>query len=125
MIIYHRLPGHLLNGFVRISRNANMKTHTSYQTILLLTSVAFSGVLYASCVADSPEIGDIGPDGTRICTALEQDFPSATIQLENRKIQTPTEVIITALVDGQSFSIAYRLVNADWIRSAGPCLAGR
>ena len=102
-----------------------MKTHTPIQTLLLLSSFIVPNLTYASCDADNPEIGDIGPDGSLVCSALEEDFPKATIQLKDRLLQTPNEVIVTALVDGQSFSIVYRLEHADWIRSAGPCLAGR
>jgi hypothetical protein len=100
-----------------------MKTRSSYQTVLLLSSLVAHGLAQASCRFDEPEIGDIGPDGSRICAALERDFPNASIQVYARRIGSPTDVVITARVNGKPFLVKYTLQRADWIRSFGPCQA--
>lgn len=101
-----------------------MKIQTSCQISLLLGTFAVAGVVQASCLADESEIGDIGPDSSRICKTLKQDFPNATIEVQNRNIRSPTKVIVTGRIDGKPFSLEYRLEYADWVRSSGPCLAG-
>ena len=99
-----------------------MKTLTSFQVILLLSSFAAEGVVQASCQAYEQEIGDIGPSGDRICAALESDFPSANIQLLGQKILSSTNAVFNVQVDGKPFTVEYRLENADWIKSHGPCM---
>ena len=101
-----------------------MKTHILFQIIALLASFSVMGVVQATCQADDPEIGDIGPNSNRVCETLHRDFPNATINVVDRKIQTSTDVIVMARIDGKPLSIEYWLVNADWINNPGPCLSG-
>lgn len=101
-----------------------MNIHFPFSIIPVLASFAMAGNVHASCRADTPEIGDIGPDGEVVCAALAHDFPRAEIQLYNRKIIAMDHVIVAAQIDDKPYSIDYRLVNADWIKSHGPCLAG-
>ena len=112
------------NGFNLFKRIVIMNTPSSPQIILLVVSFAIAGGAQASCRADDPEICDIGPDGNRVCAALERDFPNANIHVYDQEIKSPSNVVVTARVDGRPFSVAYRLENADWTRSPGPCLIG-
>jgi hypothetical protein len=104
-------------------RSVIMKTHTSFPIVLLFSSLAAAGAVQASCQSDGSEIGDIGPGGNVVCAALEGDFPSASIELYDRKIHSATHVAISARVDGSPFFVEYHLEGADWIRSSGPCQA--
>ena len=102
-----------------------MKTHSPLQVILLLVYLAAAPGVQAACLADEPEIGDIGPDSERVCAILEGDFPSADIRVYDRRIHSPTDVVVLAKIDGKSFSVQYRFRKADWVRSTGPCLTSR
>jgi len=68
----------------------------------------------AACLTDPPEIGDIGPGSGLVCQALTQRFPGATLAVEGRSIHSPTEVRVTASVDGRPILLDYRLTGVDW-----------
>jgi hypothetical protein len=69
----------------------------------------------ASCVTDPPEMGDIGPSSGLVCQELAQRFPGAALGVEGRAIHSPTEVSVTASVDGRPILFGYRLAGNEWI----------
>jgi hypothetical protein len=102
-----------------------MKTHALLQLIVPLACLTFAPGVRAACIADAPEIGDIGPDSERVCTVLDSDFPGAGVRVYDRQIHSPTHVVVLAEVDGETYSVQYRLQKADWVRYTGPCLTSR
>lgn len=68
----------------------------------------------ATCVTDPPEIGDIGPGSGLVCQELMQHYPDAAIAVVGRSIHSPTEVTVTASVDGRPILLAYRLTGFTW-----------
>lgn len=80
--------------------------------ILVLLSVALGA--NATCVTDPPEIGDIGPSSGLVCQGLTQRYPRAALAVEGRSIHSPTEVRVTASVDGRPILLAYRLTGFTW-----------
>jgi hypothetical protein len=68
----------------------------------------------ATCVTDQPEMGDIGPASGLVCQELTQRFPGATLAVEGRSIHSPTEVRVTASVDGRPVMLDYRLAGVIW-----------
>jgi len=83
------------------------------QTLALnMFSVAFAA--NATCVTDPPEVGDNGPASELVCSELERRFPGAAIAVESRSIHSPTEVSVTASVDGAPVRIEYELSGYSW-----------
>lgn len=82
--------------------------------ILILTLLPIALAASANCVTDAPEIGDIGPDSDLVCKALEGQFPGAAVTVEGRAIHSPTEVSVTASVDGRPVSLNYELTGYAW-----------
>ena len=80
--------------------------------ILTLLPVALSA--NAACLTDPPEIGDIGPGSELVCQELTQRFPGATLAVEGRSIHSPTDVKVSASVDGRPILLAYRLAGFTW-----------
>jgi len=80
--------------------------------ILALLPVALGA--NASCVTDPPEIGDIGPGSGLVCQELMQHYPDAALAVDGRSIHSPTEVTVTASVDGRPIRLAYRLTGFTW-----------
>lgn len=68
----------------------------------------------ANCLTDGPEIGDVGPDSELVCNELVRQFPGATMAVENRFIHSPTEVTVTASVNGEPISLEYTLAGFTW-----------
>jgi hypothetical protein len=68
----------------------------------------------AACVTDPPEIGDIGPGSGLVCQELTQRYPGAALAVDGRSIHSPTEVGVTASVDGRPILLAYRLTGFTW-----------
>ena len=93
------------------------------KTILLPLSLTFSSVAFAACLPDSPELGDVGPDSQLVCTRLGARFPQTNIVVVDRKIHSPNSVSVIVTVDGQSESLEYKLIGADW-ELTEPALAG-
>lgn len=83
--------------------------------ILILTLLPGTLGASANCVTDAPEIGDIGPDSERVCSELESRFPAATLAVEGRAIHSPTEVMVSASVDGEPTLLDYRLTGYTWV----------
>lgn len=81
--------------------------------ILALLPVALGA--NASCVTDPPEMGDIGPSSGLVCQELTQRFPGATLAVEGRLIHSPTEVRVTASMDGRPILLDYRLAGVEWV----------
>jgi hypothetical protein len=75
--------------------------------------IATSGV-QAQCLVDSPEIGDIGPASERVCTYLEQRFPTSALQVRSREIRSPRYVSLLVSVDGKPDRIEYELSGMNW-----------
>ena len=69
----------------------------------------------ATCVTDPPEIGEIGPSSGLVCQELTQRYPGAALAVDGRSIHSPTEVRVTASVDGRPILLAYRLTGFTWI----------
>jgi hypothetical protein len=84
------------------------------KTILLPLSLTFSSVSFAACLSDSPEMGDIGPDTQLVCTRLEAQYPQSDIAVVDRKIYSSSSVSLIVTVDGQTKSLEYELIGADW-----------
>lgn len=79
--------------------------------ILAMLPVAVSA--NASCVTVPPEMGDIGPGSEQVCNELGHRFPRAVLAIQGRSIHSPTEVSVTATVDGRHMGLRYRLTRAD------------
>jgi hypothetical protein len=82
--------------------------------MLILTLLPIAIGANANCVTDAPEIGDIGPGSDLVCNALESRFPGAALAVEGRAIHSPTEVTVTASVDGDPVSLRYELTGYTW-----------
>jgi len=80
--------------------------------ILTLLPVALSA--NADCLTDPFEIGDIGPSSGLVCQELAQRFPGATLAVEGRFIHSPSEVTVSASVDGRPILLAYRVTRFTW-----------
>ena len=85
-------------------------------------SIAATGV-QANCLADNPEIGDIGPGSERVCIYLEERFPLAELTVTGRYIHSPNQVSVVATVDGKPVTFDYELIGADWKIITSPALA--
>lgn len=85
------------------------------KTTIILALLPFALGANASCVTDPPEMGDIGPASGLVCQALTQRFPGATLAVEGRSIHSPTEVRVTASVDGRPILLGYRLAGVEWV----------
>ena len=83
--------------------------------MLILAMLPFALGANASCVTDPPEMGDIGPGSGLVCQELTQRFPGATLAVEGRSIHSPTEVRVTASVDGRPILLGYRLAGVEWV----------
>ena len=83
--------------------------------MLILAIFPLSLGANASCVTDPPEMGDIGPGSGLVCQELAQRFPGAALAVEGRSIHSPTEVRVTASVDGRPILLDYRLAGIEWI----------
>ncbi len=68
----------------------------------------------ATCVTDSPEMGDIGPSSELICNLLERQFPESALAVRGRSIHSPTEVSVVTSVDGRPVSLRYELSGYTW-----------
>jgi hypothetical protein len=68
----------------------------------------------ANCVTDPPEMGDIGPGSALVCNELGRQFPGATLAVEGRSIHSPTEVTVTASVNGRPIRLGYTLAGFTW-----------
>jgi hypothetical protein len=68
----------------------------------------------AQCVIDTPEMGDIGPSSERVCSALEQRFPTATLAVENRIPDSPEAVSVLVRINGQRTALRYELSRGTW-----------
>jgi len=84
------------------------------KTTIILALLPFALGASASCVTDKPEMGDIGPASGLVCQELTQRFPGANLTVEGRSIHSPTEVRVTAWVDGRPILLDYRLTGLDW-----------
>jgi hypothetical protein len=82
--------------------------------MLILAMVPVALGANATCVTDPPEIGDIGPGSGLVCRELTQRFPGTALAVEGRSIHSPTEVRVTASVDGRPILLAYRLTGFTW-----------
>lgn len=80
--------------------------------ILAILPVAFG--TNAACVTDPPELGDIGPSSELVCARLERQFPGATLAIDGRSIQSPTDVSVVASVDGKPIVLRYALSGFTW-----------
>lgn len=68
----------------------------------------------ATCLMDSPEIGDIGPGSELVCNEFALRYPDAELAVVGRAIHSPTEVSVFGLVDGGEVSFVYRLSGFNW-----------
>ena len=84
------------------------------KTAIALPALLLCASAHATCVTDSPELGDIGPASELICAHLERRSPDADIAIVERKIQSGEIVHVTVEVDGKRESRMYRLQGADW-----------
>jgi len=91
--------------------------------ILALLSIAVGA--NANCTTDAPEIGDIGPGSELVCNRLTQRFPSAALAVEGRTIHSPTEVRVTASVDGRPIVMDYRLAGFTWVLNGADARTAR
>jgi len=90
---------------------------------VLLLTLTFSSASFAACLADSPEIGDIGPGSQLVCSVLVSRFPDSDITILDRKIESHNVISVIIAVDDQSNSLEYKLKGADW-ELTEPVLAG-
>ena len=78
----------------------------------------------AACLTDPPEVGDIGPGSGLVCQELAQRYPGAALAVEDRAIHSPSEVGVTASVDGSAVLLHYTLTGGEWVSDeAGSRLA--
>jgi hypothetical protein len=87
---------------------------TTMKTMFILALLPVALGANATCVTDPPEIGDIGPSSGLVCQELTQRFPGANLAVEGRSIHSPTEVTVTASIDGRPILLAYRLTGLTW-----------
>lgn len=95
--------------------NSTSKSNSSaVWSLLALSLLPIAASVQASCLADSPEIGDIGPGSELVCRQLEGRFASAELTVMGRTIRSPTEVTVHTSVNGTPVPIDYELVEYTW-----------
>lgn len=72
----------------------------------------------AACLMDAPEIGDIGPASGLVCQELARRYPGVALAVEGRSIHSPSEVTVSASVDGRPILLVYRLTGFSWTADA-------
>ncbi len=82
--------------------------------LIVLTLLPITIGANANCLTDAPEIGDIGPGSDLVCNALESRYPGVALAVEGRAIRSPTEVTVTASVDGRPVALHYQLNGYTW-----------
>jgi hypothetical protein len=82
--------------------------------LLILGLLPIAVAAGATCVNDPPEIGDIGPSSELVCSALERQFPRATLAVAGRSIHSPSDVTVLASINGRPVSLRYHLSGYSW-----------
>jgi len=82
--------------------------------MLVLSLLPIAASVQASCITDSPEIGDIGPGPELVCRQLERRFASADLAVLDRSIRSPTDVTVLVSVNGTPVPIHYELIGYTW-----------
>jgi hypothetical protein len=82
--------------------------------VLVLSLLPIAASVQASCITDSPEIGDIGPGSDLVCRQLEGRFASADLAVLDRTIRSLTEVTVHASVNGTLVQMQYELIGHSW-----------
>lgn len=83
--------------------------------ILTLTAAwLFATTLNATCLPGTEEIGDIGPDDTRVCHYLESHYPDADIRIVDRLIHAADRMSVLVEVDTRPQRMEYRLHGYHW-----------
>lgn len=83
--------------------------------LLILTLLPAALGAHAACLPDAPEIGDIGPNSSGVCRALEKRFPGVLLTVDDRSVHSPTAVTVSASVDGNPVRLDYRLIGFEWV----------
>jgi hypothetical protein len=83
-------------------------------SLLALSLLPIAASVQASCLPDSPELGDIGPGSELVCRQLEDRFASAELTVLDRTIRSPTEVTVVASVNGTPLQIRYEFIGYSW-----------
>lgn len=82
--------------------------------LLVLSLLPIAASVQATCVTDTPEIGDIGPGSELVCRQLEGRFASADLAVLDRSIRSPTDVTLVVSVDGTPVKMHYGLIGYTW-----------
>jgi hypothetical protein len=82
--------------------------------IFILSLLPIAASVQASCITDSPEIGDIGPGSELVCRQLERRFATADLAVLDRTIRSPTDVTVLASVNDAPVQIHYELIGLTW-----------
>ena len=95
--------------------NSTMQSNrNAFRNMLVLSLLPIAASVQATCVTDSPEIGDIGPGSELVCRQLEDRFASADLAVLDRTIRSPTDVTVLASVDGTPVKMHYELIGYTW-----------
>ena len=82
--------------------------------MLVLSLLPIAAGVQATCITDSPEIGDIGPGSELVCRQLEDRFATADLAVLDRTIRSPTDVTVVVSVDGTPVNMHYGLIGYTW-----------
>jgi hypothetical protein len=95
--------------------NSTMQSNrNAFRNMLVLSLLPIAASVQATCVTDSPEIGDIGPGSELVCRQLEDRFASADLAVLDRTIRSPTDVTVLVSVDGTPVPMHYELIGYTW-----------
>jgi hypothetical protein len=95
------------NGITKSNSNRVWK-------MLILSLLTIAASAKATCLIDSPEIGDTGPGSELVCRQLEGRFASAHLAVLDRTIRSPTEVTVHTSVNGKPVPIQHELIGYTW-----------
>ena len=82
--------------------------------MLVLSLLPIAASVQATCITDSPEIGDVGPGSELVCRQLAGRFVSGDLAVMDRTIRSPTDVTVVVSVDGAPVQMHYELIGYTW-----------
>jgi hypothetical protein len=82
--------------------------------MLVLSLLPIAASVQATCITDSPEIGDVGPGSELVCRQLAGRFATAGLAVLDRTIRSPTDVTVVVSVDGAPVQMHYELIGYTW-----------
>jgi hypothetical protein len=97
-----------------MNNRTTQSNSNAVRNMLILSLLPIAASVQATCVTDSPEIGDIGPGSELVCRQLEDRFTSDALMVLDRTIRSPTEVTVLVSVNGAPVEMQYELIGYTW-----------